>query len=253
MAEMAEWASEVRVLCFDVFGTVVDYRPALVTGLARYGSSHDCAADWPVVADEWRASERVAMDRVNATSQWRDLDRLRTDCLLDVFARHGLPEPTEGERRELLASWSHGRAWNDVQPALARLRQRYVLTTLSNSTLATLVALSRNAGLDWDCVLSVELAHAFKPAPVTYRSTVGWLAEDAGQVLMVAAHPYDLVAAAEQGLRTAYVPRPQEAGENGRAEAPPPGVDLVAADLAELASALGCEETPVRPAGQSRP
>jgi FMN phosphatase YigB (HAD superfamily) len=108
MAEMAEWASEVRVLCFDVFGTVVDYRPALLAGLARYGSSHDCAADWSVVADEWRALERGAMDRVNATSHWRDLDRLRTECLLDVFARRGLPEPTEDERRELLASWSHG-------------------------------------------------------------------------------------------------------------------------------------------------
>jgi 2-haloacid dehalogenase len=51
--------------------------------------------------------------------------------------------------------------------------------------------------------------------------------------MMVAAHPWDLRAAADHGLRTAYVARPGEG-------VPEPGdhFDVSVADLAELAAVL---------------
>ena len=54
----------------------------------------------------------------------------------------------------------------------------------------------------------------------------------------VAAHPYDLAAAAEQGMRTAFVRRPQEWG-TGKAEAPTFPVDITAEDFIDLATQLG--------------
>ena len=49
---------------------------------------------------------------------------------------------------------------------------------------------------------------------------------------MVAAHPSDLAAAAEAGLRTAYVPRPLEHGPGGFRAAPAEQrFDFVAAGL----------------------
>jgi 2-haloacid dehalogenase len=56
--------------------------------------------------------------------------------------------------------------------------------------------------------------------------------------MMVAAHPYDLGAAADQGMRTAFVRRPQEWG-TGKAEAPDFPVDILAEDFLDLASQLG--------------
>jgi 2-haloacid dehalogenase len=58
------------------------------------------------------------------------------------------------------------------------------------------------------------------------------------QAMMVAAHPYDLGAAADQGMRTAFVRRPQEWG-TGKAEAPDFPVDILAEDFLDLASQLG--------------
>jgi len=59
-------------------------------------------------------------------------------------------------------------------------------------------------------------------------------------VLMVAAHPSDLRAAAACGLKTAYVPRPLERGPGGAMEPWTPGeFDLVAEDFGALAGALG--------------
>ena len=55
---------------------------------------------------------------------------------------------------------------------------------------------------------------------------------------MVAAHANDLAAAAGQGLRTAFVRRPQEWG-TGKAEIPEFPVDIVADDLLDLAAQLG--------------
>ena len=51
---------------------------------------------------------------------------------------------------------------------------------------------------------------------------------------MIAAHPHDLRAARESGLRTAYVPRPLEFGPGGDLESPDPSFDLVVDDIVEL-------------------
>jgi 2-haloacid dehalogenase len=56
---------------------------------------------------------------------------------------------------------------------------------------------------------------------------------------MVAAHPDDLRAAAGNGLRTVFVPRPLEWGPGGEAEASDPTFNVVARDFLELAEKLG--------------
>ena len=66
-----------------------------------------------------------------------------------------------------------------------------------------------------------------------YRLALDRLALDPGRTLMVAAHPWDLRAAAVHGLRTAYIER---AGEG--APAPSDTFDLTAADLATFAERL---------------
>ena len=55
---------------------------------------------------------------------------------------------------------------------------------------------------------------------------------------MVASHPYELSAAANEGMRTAFVKRPQEWG-TGKIEAPDFPVDVTAEDFNDLASQLG--------------
>jgi 2-haloacid dehalogenase len=55
---------------------------------------------------------------------------------------------------------------------------------------------------------------------------------------MVAAHVYDLRSARENGLRTAYVPRPLEFGPGKKADSPNSRFDVVAWDFVELAEKL---------------
>jgi 2-haloacid dehalogenase len=57
-------------------------------------------------------------------------------------------------------------------------------------------------------------------------------------VMMVAAHADDLHAARENGLKTAYVPRPLEFGPGSAAEPADPPFDLVISDFIQLDRAL---------------
>jgi 2-haloacid dehalogenase len=104
---------------------------------------------------------------------------------------------------------------------------------LSNGNLSMLTDLFAAAGLTWHYVLSGELVHAYKPDPAVYRLAVERLALDPPRTLMVAAHSWNLRAAAAQGLRTAYI---QRAGE-GEPD-PPDAPDLTAPDLAALPARL---------------
>jgi 2-haloacid dehalogenase len=104
---------------------------------------------------------------------------------------------------------------------------------LSNGNLSMLTDLFAAAGLTWHCVLSGDLVHAYEPDPAVYRLAVKRLALDPPRTLMVAAHSWDLRAAAAQGLRTAYI---QRAGE-GEPDSPD-AFDLTAPALAALRARL---------------
>jgi 2-haloacid dehalogenase len=130
--------------------------------------------------------------------------------------------------------------WPDTVAGLYRLKARYPISTLSNGNLSLLVDMARHAGLPWDAVLSAELFGHYKPDPEVYLGAARLLGLPPSALLMVAAHPSDLRAAAACGLRTAYVTRPLERGPG--VPLPPwrPGdFDLVATDFIDLARQLG--------------
>ena len=95
---------------------------------------------------------------------------------------------------------------------LDALRREHVTATLSNGHLALLVDLARHGDLRFDCLLSAELARAYKPAPEVYRTAARLLGVEPGELMLVAAHPWDLQGARAAGLRTAFVDRPLEYG-----------------------------------------
>jgi 2-haloacid dehalogenase len=129
--------------------------------------------------------------------------------------------------------------WPDAVSGLNRLRGRYALATLSNGNVSLLMNMARNVGLPWDCILSAELFGHYKPDPEVYQGAARILGLRPEEVMMVAAHPYDLQAAAREGLKTAYVPRPLEHGPGGKPH-PTEGMsfDVTAGDFVELAAKL---------------
>ena len=231
---------DTRALLFDVFGTLVDWRGSLLDETADLSPGTDIGVGWAAVVDDWRRAYQPALDRVRAGSEWRDLDALQQETLVEVLDRHGVAL-SAGERDTLVGAWRRLRPWPDTRAGLERLRSGFRTATLSNGHVALLVDLFRFADLRVDAILSAQLAGSYKPDPRVYLRGAELLGCEPGQVAMVAAHVEDLVAAARVGLRPVFVRRPQEWGPGGVAE-PPTGLPgLVVADgLEHLADLLGC-------------
>jgi 2-haloacid dehalogenase len=230
----------VRVLLFDVFGTLVDWRSSLIgiaeTTAARAGQP----AGWAAVVDDWRRAYQPAMDRARRDATWRDLDALQRETLAGVLARHGVPLPVAGQE-SLVRGWRQLRPWPDSREGLDRLRRRHITATLSNGHLALLADLLKFADLRVDVVLSAQLAASYKPDAEVYITALQLLECQPGEAGMVAAHPSDLEAAAALGLRPIFIRRPLEWGPGVPPANPPALAGLLEADgLIRLAETLGC-------------
>lgn len=225
---------DVRALAFDVFGTLVDWR----SGVAEAFRAGGVPGDPEELADAWRARYRPVLAEVNEGSRpWGNFDDLHLVTLDGLLAERGMDVPIE-ERRRLVGAWHRLDPWPDVRAGLEALHRGRVTAALSNGHVALLVDLARHADLRFDCVLSAELAHAYKPAPEVYRTAARLLGVEAAELMLVAAHAWDLEGAREAGLRTAFVERPLEYGP-GSAARTDPDADESVADLHELAARLG--------------
>ena len=223
----------VRALVFDVFGTLVDWR----TGIAQAFRDSGLPGDGEELADAWRARYVPILAEVNAGARpWANFDELHLVTLNDLLAARSSELPVQA-RLELVDAWHRLDPWPDVRAGLEELRRGRVAAALSNGHVALLVDLARYGDLRFDCVLSAEMAHAYKPAPEVYETAARLLVVAPGELMLVAAHPWDLDGARRAGLQTAFIDRPLEYGSGSPAREYP-AADQSASDLHELAVRL---------------
>jgi 2-haloacid dehalogenase len=237
--------SDIHALVFDVFGTVVDWRRGVAREaagfLARFGGG---GVDPGAFADAWRGRYSPAMEEVRSGRRpFTPLDVLHRENLAAILPEFGIdPAAVPDDALDALnLCWHRLDPWPDVVSGLARLRTGFVIAPLSNANVRLMIDLSKRAGLPWDAILGAEVVQAYKPMPAAYLRTVEILALRPAQVCLVAAHESDLAAARACGLRTCFVPRPEEHGPARVATdwRLAPGCDMVVADFLDLARRLG--------------
>ena len=230
-----------KALVFDVFGTVVDWRTSVAREVEDLAKRKGLRVDGAAFADAWRAGYAPTMDRVRRGElPWTTLDRLHRMILDGIVAGFGLDGLSEAERESLNRAWHRLQPWPDAVPGLTRLKQKFIIAPLSNGNISLITDMAKNAGLPWDCVLGAELVRHYKPDPEVYRSAAEFLDIRAVDVMMVAAHLGDLRAAKAEGLKTAFVVRPNEFGPDGKPDlVADDSVDITARNFNDLASQLG--------------
>lgn len=228
--------NQIKVLVFDIFGTVVDWHSSIIKEL----DAMNLALDSNQFALDWRAGYRPAMDKVLVGElPWTSIDDLHRIILDELLIKYNIHVLNEAQIIHLNHVWHRLLSWQDSVKALEYLREKYIICTLSNGNIRLLVDMAKNAKLPWDYIFSAENFRAYKPSPKTYLGVTELLNVAPDQVMMVAAHHDDLAAARECGLLTAYIERPLEFGSSqiknvsARAEN-----DLHATDLSDLFNQL---------------
>ena len=106
---------------------------------------------------------------------WTKIDTLHRMILDDLLDKSGITVLSEDDKQHWNRVWHRLTPWPDSVPGLTRLRQHYVLATLSNGNVALLTNMAKHGGLPWDCILSAELMRHYKPDPETYLGAADML------------------------------------------------------------------------------
>lgn len=230
--------NNIKVLAFDVFGTVVDWHGSLVKEI----DSLQIDLDSSEFALAWRAGYAPAMQRVMCGELgWTLIDDLHRMILDEILEQFGVSTLSEAQKRHLNKSWHRLDAWPDSVEGLTRLKSKYTICTLSNGNIGLLSNMAKNADLPWDCILSAEVFGKYKPDPDTYLGVASVFDVMPEDVMLVAAHQNDLQAARGCGLKTAYIERPMEYGVSQIKDVSPNNENtLHAQDIVALADLLQC-------------
>jgi 2-haloacid dehalogenase len=232
----------VKALFFDVFGTLTDWRSGVARDAKTLLSPLGYSLDWLAFADAWRAQYLPVTGEVRSRHQpYAKLDVLERRMLDKIIPQFGLEKLSEDARQRLTLAWHHLDAWPDVNAGLARLASRFLLAPVSNGNIALMADIATRNRWRWDAILGADIAHDYKPNRTVYLAAADALNLAPYECMMVAAHDIDLThgGASGAGLKTAFIPRPDEYGKGHGAEKLTGPVDVIARSLPELASKLG--------------
>ena len=231
---MEKWEM-VKALTFDLFGTVLDLGGSLTPFIARFLKDKGSEASPHRFWEQWRYRQRIEQyqDNILMLGHSGYLETARR-AFVYTLGLNGI-EASQDEVRELMKAWQELSPFPDVIRALQRLKERYRLVALSNGEPHFLDHLVKNR-IQWEFekVISVQVAGAFKPHPGVYLRAASILGLEVGGCMMVSANSFDVMGARACGFRGAFVNRYQLPFEET-----PFRPDVVVKDFYELADQLG--------------
>jgi len=233
----------VKVLLFDTFGTISDWRGSIARKGQRLARDKGIEnVDWEAFARAWRAGYKPGMARVQSGERpWTPIDVIHRERLDEIIAEFGMDDALDESERQAMNLWWHQLdPWPDSIPGLTRLKTGFMIAPLSNGSLILLTAMAKRAGLPWDFIFSSDTFKGYKRDAIVYQGAIGLLGLEPGEVMMCAAHNDDLAAARSHGMRTAYINRPYEYGaDQNRDFEADEAWDVIGETVEDIAAALG--------------
>jgi 2-haloacid dehalogenase len=226
------YAAPPKALCFDVFGTVVDWRrtvtktlissaqaktsssstSASLTPQARQRLSELTDTSWGEFAQEWRNTYKAFVSGYKPDEdEWRDIDTHHRLSLIELLRKWRLEGVyNDDEIEDLSKVWHFLDPWIDSAHGIEALGRKFITSTLSNGNQSLLKDLNKHGNLGFRLLQSSEDFKAYKPHPSTYLGAAKRMDLDPKDCAMVAAHLNDLRVARSLGYKTIYVERPLE-------------------------------------------
>lgn len=232
--------TKVKALCFDVFGTVTDWRSSVMREGQALSARLGVEVPWGEFVNKWRIDGYIAALIRIATGQMEciptaEIHRIK---LLELLDEYGLGGLGEAEIEHFNLAWNRIEAWPDAVEGLSMMKENFLIMPFSNGDYRCMLDIAKHNGLPWDGIISADFFKKVKPDLSIYADAAQMLCMAPAEIMMVAAHGPDLDAARKNGFRTAYVNRPLEYGPGVDPEAKPEPYDYDADDFVELARML---------------
>tara|TARA_B100000700_G_scaffold308440_1_gene386160 strand:- start:2242 stop:2949 length:708 start_codon:yes stop_codon:yes gene_type:complete len=209
---------KIKALIFDVFGTVVDWRKTITRRLNSFLPEDLSDSDLESFATEWRKGYSDYIKEFNDQNQtWKIVDEIHKNKLIKLLKDFKLIDKMNDHSIDKLNQiWHQLDPWEDSVEGLALLKNKFSIGTLSNGNFSLLLNMSKYSKLSWDFIFSGDIFLKYKPNEYVYKKATEYLGLETNEVMLVAAHENDLLAAEKSGLKTAYVHRPFEYSSNAK-------------------------------------
>lgn len=190
------------VIVFDVNETLSDLSP-MADRFDDVGAPRTLAKQWfaSVLRDGFALTAAGGQERFAVIAD----AALRT-----VFVDVALDRPVDAVIEHVMSGFTALSVHSDVPDGVRALRAAgHRLVTLSNGSASVAEQLLERAGLrdQFEALLSVEDAGAWKPATAAYEHAARRCGVAADEMMLVAVHPWDIDGAARAGLSTAWIDR----------------------------------------------
>jgi 2-haloalkanoic acid dehalogenase type II len=201
---------DYRLLCFDVYGTLIDWESGIIAALQPLLSKSDTTFSREHLLTTYHSLESTAQQQ-NPSLPYSDL---LSSIHPILAARLGLPPPTEVESNTFGASVGTWPAFPDTVDALHRLSKHYKLVVLSNVDRDSF-AMS-NAGslqnVPFDMIITAQDIGSYKPDVRNFeymlRAVESEFGVGAGQVLQTAQSQFhDHAPARKVGIKSVWIER----------------------------------------------
>jgi 2-haloacid dehalogenase len=195
-------ATRPAVVVFDVNETLSDLSP-----MAQRFS--DVGLD-PLLARLWFASVLRDGFALAAAGSSERFARLAEGALRGLLAADGSDRDEDAAVEQVMGGFAGLPVHPDVPDGVRALRRLGLrLVTLSNGSTQVAERLLASAGIteEFERLLSVDDAGAWKPARRAYGYAAASCEVEMSQMLLVAVHPWDVDGAARAGMSTAWVNR----------------------------------------------
>lgn len=192
----------ISVVVFDVNETLSDMAP-ISARFAEVGAPEHLAKTWfaGVLRDGFALTVTGARESFAALAE---------GGLATVFAGLRLNRSIDDAIAHVMAGFSSLPCHPDVAVGVRALHDLGMrLITLTNGSVQVTEQLLSAAGIrdEFEALLSVEDADAWKPARSAYHYAARRCSVDPDEMLLVAVHPWDIHGAAAAGLSTGWVNR----------------------------------------------
>jgi len=192
----------IKGVVFDMYGTLVD-----VGAVAE--ACKEMAPEPVAFNTHWRAKQLEYTFLRTLMGKYRDFWKVTEEALDFAIQQFGLQVPRE-QRQQVMDAWLHPTPYADVEAALPRLKEKYLLAILSNGTPKMLQKGLERTGLrpNFRWVISADAVKFYKPSPEVYRLALKRMRLQKNEILFVSSNSFDVVGSKNFGFKVCWINRP---------------------------------------------
>ena len=192
----------IKGVVFDMYGTLVD-----VGAVAE--ACKEMAPEPVAFNTHWRAKQLEYTFLRTLMGKYRDFWKVTEEALDFAIQQFGLQVPRE-QRQQVMDAWLHPTPYADVEAALPRLKEKYLLAILSNGTPKMLQKGLERTGLrpNFRWVISADAVKFYKPSPEVYRLALKQMRLQKNEILFVSSNSFDVVGSKNFGFKVCWINRP---------------------------------------------